>query len=196
MTGGGASAPWVICCRCIRPQCLSMPALPPKGNFDWQLSSRGQSQGCPSVVQSCPLLPCGHRSNGERNPIVDLCLTDLSRQILGVFMRHRIPATGTLQRNYFLKCATVISNAGSTRRSPTIGYHRFAKPLPLSTHDDGIRCRADNPSGPRSVEREQCPLWVKSRHWHRKKSCPLYPRKRTFPTRSCPLWAKGSDLSK
>jgi hypothetical protein len=28
-------------------------------------------------------------------------LTDLSRQILGVFMRHRIPATGTLQRNYF-----------------------------------------------------------------------------------------------
>ena len=103
MTGGGASAPWVICCRCIRPQCLSMPALPPKGNFDWQLSSRGQSQGCPSVVQSCPLLPCGHRSNGERNPIVDLCLTDLSRQILGVFMRHRIPATATLQRNYFFE---------------------------------------------------------------------------------------------
>jgi hypothetical protein len=26
---------------------------------------------------------------------------DVSRQILGVFMRHRIPATGTLQRNYF-----------------------------------------------------------------------------------------------
>jgi hypothetical protein len=26
---------------------------------------------------------------------------DISRQILGVFMRHRIPATGTLQRNYF-----------------------------------------------------------------------------------------------
>ena len=61
------------------------------------------TQRCPSVVQSCPLLPCGHRSNGERNPIVDLCLTDLSRQILGVFMRHRIPATGTLQRNHFFE---------------------------------------------------------------------------------------------
>ena len=28
---------------------------------------------------------------------------DVSRQILGIFMRHRIPATGTLQRNYFLE---------------------------------------------------------------------------------------------
>ena len=27
---------------------------------------------------------------------------DVSHQILGVFMRHRIPATGTLLRNYFL----------------------------------------------------------------------------------------------
>jgi hypothetical protein len=26
---------------------------------------------------------------------------DVSRQILDVFMRHRIPANGTLQRNYF-----------------------------------------------------------------------------------------------
>jgi len=26
---------------------------------------------------------------------------DVSRQILGVFMRHGIPATGTLQRNHF-----------------------------------------------------------------------------------------------
>src|SRR5262245_59253773 len=25
-----------------------------------------------------------------------------------------------------------------------------------------------------------CPLWVKSRYSRRKKSCPLYPRKRTF----------------
>jgi hypothetical protein len=25
-----------------------------------------------------------------------------------------------------------------------------------------------------------CPLWVKGRHSHRKKSCPLYPRKRTW----------------
>ena len=28
---------------------------------------------------------------------------DVSRQIFGVFMRHRIPATGTLQRNYFFE---------------------------------------------------------------------------------------------
>jgi hypothetical protein len=28
---------------------------------------------------------------------------DVSRQILGVFMHHRIPATGTLQRNYFFE---------------------------------------------------------------------------------------------
>jgi hypothetical protein len=26
---------------------------------------------------------------------------DVGRQILGVFMRHRVPASGTLQRNYF-----------------------------------------------------------------------------------------------
>jgi len=28
---------------------------------------------------------------------------DISRQILGVFMRHQIPAAGTLQRNYFFE---------------------------------------------------------------------------------------------
>ena len=28
---------------------------------------------------------------------------DVSRQILGIFMRHRVPATGTLQRNYFFE---------------------------------------------------------------------------------------------
>jgi len=26
---------------------------------------------------------------------------DVSHQILGVFVRHRVPASGTLQRNYF-----------------------------------------------------------------------------------------------
>jgi hypothetical protein len=26
---------------------------------------------------------------------------DVGRQILGVFMRHRVPPSGTLQRNYF-----------------------------------------------------------------------------------------------
>jgi hypothetical protein len=28
---------------------------------------------------------------------------DVSRQILDIFMRHRIPATGTLQRNHFFE---------------------------------------------------------------------------------------------
>ena len=28
---------------------------------------------------------------------------DVSRQILGVFIRHRVPATGTLPRNYFFE---------------------------------------------------------------------------------------------
>ena len=28
---------------------------------------------------------------------------DVSRQILSVFMRHRVPATGTLRRNYFFE---------------------------------------------------------------------------------------------
>jgi hypothetical protein len=28
---------------------------------------------------------------------------DVSRQILGVFMRYGIPATGTLRRNYFIE---------------------------------------------------------------------------------------------
>ena len=30
-----------------------------------------------------------------------------------------------------------------------------------------------------STLRPQCPLWVKSRHVQRKRSCPLYPQKRT-----------------
>jgi hypothetical protein len=46
---------------------------------------------------------------------------DVSRQILGVFMRHRIPATGTLQRNYFFEARDGDFQRGiSTRRSPTI----------------------------------------------------------------------------
>jgi hypothetical protein len=46
---------------------------------------------------------------------------DVSRQILGVFVRHRLPAPERCNAIIFLKCATVISNVGSTRRSPTIG---------------------------------------------------------------------------
>ena len=33
-------------------------------------------------------------------------------------------------------------------------------------------------NGPR-YETTKCPLWVKSGHVHRKRPCPLYPRKRT-----------------
>ena len=31
----------------------------------------------------------------------------------------------------------------------------------------------------------ECPLWVKSRHVRRKRSCPLYPRKRLQKQTSC-----------
>ena len=42
----------------------------------------------------------------------------------------------------------------------------------------------------------RCPLWVKSRHVQRKRSCPLYPRKRTFlGAGEYPLWANsGRDM--
>ena len=43
-------------------------------------------------------------------------------------------------------------------------HHRFAKPPPLSTHDNGLCFRANDGSGPRSVKRGRCPLWVKSGH--------------------------------
>src|SRR5262245_47016174 len=33
-----------------------------RAKFEWPLSFRSQSQGL--FVQSCPLLPCGHRSDG------------------------------------------------------------------------------------------------------------------------------------
>ena len=85
----------------------------------------GKRQGCPSVVQSCPLLPRGHRSDGER-PIVDLCLTDFPTRTLAVKSSAFLCVIGFLRPArcnaiIFLRCATVISNAGSTRRSPTIG---------------------------------------------------------------------------
>lgn len=87
---------------------------------------RDKRQGCSSVVQSCPLLPCGHRSDGERNYIVDLCLTDLPTRTLAVKFLAFSCVIGFLRPArcsaiIFSKCATVISNAGSTKRSPTIG---------------------------------------------------------------------------
>ena len=44
---------------------------------------------------------------------------DVSRQILGVFMRHRIPATGTLQRNSFFEVRDGDFQRGIN--APTIG---------------------------------------------------------------------------
>ena len=60
------------------------------------------------------------------NPIVDLCLTDLPTRTLAVKSSAFSCVIGFLRpARYnaiiFLKCATVISNAGSARRSPTIG---------------------------------------------------------------------------
>jgi hypothetical protein len=40
----------------------------------------------------------------RRTPMLDRLSDDeVSRQILGVFMRHRIPASGVLQRNHFFQ---------------------------------------------------------------------------------------------
>jgi hypothetical protein len=49
---------------------------------------------------------------------------DVSRQILSVFMRHRIAATGTLQRNYFFEVRDGdfqrgINKASRNRCTPT-----------------------------------------------------------------------------
>jgi hypothetical protein len=55
-------------------------------------------------------------------PMLDRSSDDeASRQILGVFMRYRVPANGMLLRNYFSMYVTAIFNAGSARRSRTIG---------------------------------------------------------------------------
>jgi len=43
-------------------------------------------------------------------------------------------------------------------------------------------CASDIPALPASPP--YCPLWVKSRHARRNKSCLLYPRKRTFAAES------------
>src|SRR5262245_24193062 len=41
-----------------------------------------------------------------------------------------------------------------------------------------------------------CPLWVKSRHMHRKTACPLYPQKRhQVRNMECPLAKSGHDRS-
>ncbi|MGA9001544.1 MAG: hypothetical protein WB504_03660, partial [Pseudolabrys sp.] len=48
-------------------------------------------------------LPRSTRVANEASEIGDKVASDeeVSRQILGIFMRHRIPASGTLQRNNF-----------------------------------------------------------------------------------------------
>jgi hypothetical protein len=54
---------------------------------------------------------------------------DVSRQILGVFMRHRIPATGTLQRNYFFEARDGDFQRGINKAvANNLDHHRFAKP--------------------------------------------------------------------
>src|SRR5262245_56335111 len=152
-----------------------MSALPPKADI-WQKARLLGGAAMLSIVAVRP------QELWRANPIVDLCLTDLPTRTLAVKSSAFSCVIGFLlparcNAILFLKCATVISNAGSTRQQ--LDHRRFAKPLPLSTHDNGIRCRLGDQSGPRSVERGRCPLWVKSGHVQCKRACPLYPRKRT-----------------
>ena len=62
---------------------------------------------------------------------------EVSRQILGVFMRYRIPASGTLQRNYCFDIRDGDFQRGINKAVAS------AQPLPLSTHGNGLFRRAD-----------------------------------------------------
>src|SRR5262245_48080161 len=96
-----------------------MSALPPKADI-WQKARLLGGAAMLSIVAVRP------QELWRANPIVDLCLTDLPTRTLAVKSSAFSCVIGFLlparcNAILFLKCATVISNAGSTRRSPTIG---------------------------------------------------------------------------
>ena len=70
----------------------------------------GEGRHLKGIHRLCNLVHCCRRGIGAMasEPYCQSMLDrpsdeDVSRQILGVFIRHRIPATGTLQRNYFFE---------------------------------------------------------------------------------------------
>ena len=74
---------------------------------------------------------------------------EVGRQILGVFMRYRIPANGMLQRNYFFDVRDGDFQRGINRAIANnwITIDRWAQPLPLSTHGSWLCRRADDRPG-------------------------------------------------
>jgi hypothetical protein len=85
---------------------------------------------------------------------------DVSRQILGVFMRHRIPATGTLQRNYFFDVRDSDFQRGINKAVAnnwiTIDLrNRYRYHLTTT----GYASRTDDRSGPRRIEPDAMSAW-------------------------------------
>ena len=62
---------------------------------------------------------------------------EVSRQILGVFVRHRIPASGILQRNDFF----------DVHDGERLDHDRSTQSLPLPTHREGLCRGADDRPG-------------------------------------------------
>src|SRR6516225_8238905 len=69
--------------------------------------------------------------------------------------------------------------------SSSLAIDALAPPLKDPELDAITAGFSDRRNGVRSslcvatILRTECPLWVKSGHWGRLESCPLYPRKRT-----------------
>jgi hypothetical protein len=87
---------------------------------------------------------------------------EVSRQILGIFMRHRIPATGILQRNDFFDVRDGDFQRGLNKAVAnnwiTVDLrNRYRYQLTATGYAVG-RTNFDALSG------RLCPLWVKSKH--------------------------------
>src|ERR1700740_917837 len=107
MTGGGAFALGSFAADAFGRSAHQCPLYPESGN---------STGSCPPAAKAkvahrlCNLVHCCPAAIGAMAS-EPYCVSmperatdeDVSRQILGVFMRHRIPATGTLQRNYFFE---------------------------------------------------------------------------------------------
>ena len=86
----------------MRERC---PLYPRKRKFDWQLSSAAKAK---VAHRLCNLVHCCRAAIGAmasepncRSMLDRPSDEDVSRQILGVFTRHRISTSGILQRNDF-----------------------------------------------------------------------------------------------
>ena len=78
---------------------IAMSALPPKVDSKGKVAPR-----LCNLVHCCRAAIAAMESEPYCRSMPDRPSDeDVSRQILGVFVRHRIPATGTLQRNYFFE---------------------------------------------------------------------------------------------